>query len=64
MSRKFIGKKLRLQVTANVNSAPILVTLMIEAIRFSQTSVLTRVTRSNVPEDVILNSHRRENLKS
>jgi hypothetical protein len=28
------------------------------------TSVLTRATRRNVPEDIILHSHRRENLKS
>jgi hypothetical protein len=30
----------------------------------SETSVLTRVTRRNNPEDTILHSHRRENLKS
>jgi hypothetical protein len=28
------------------------------------TSVLTRATRHNIPEDTILNSHRREYLKS
>jgi hypothetical protein len=28
------------------------------------TSVLTRATRRNIPEDTILHSHRRENLKS
>jgi hypothetical protein len=30
----------------------------------SETSALTRATRRNNPEDTILHSHRRENLKS
>jgi hypothetical protein len=30
----------------------------------SETSVLTRATPRNIPEDTILHSHRRENLKS
>jgi hypothetical protein len=37
---------------------------MIEALSSSETSVLTRASRRNIPQDVILYSHRRENLKS
>jgi hypothetical protein len=52
-------------VTASVvPGSPILVTLMMEALSFSGTSIFTRTTLRNIPEDAIIHSHRRENLKS
>jgi hypothetical protein len=52
------------ELMANVPSSPILVTMMMEALRSSETSVLTRATQRNAPEGTILHSRRRENLIS
>jgi hypothetical protein len=57
--RVFLRSVRRLLVTTSVlPSSPIIVTLVKEA------SILTRAIRRNIPEDTILHSHRRENLKS
>jgi hypothetical protein len=61
----FLRSVRRLLVAACVvPSAPIFVTLMKEAPGSSETSVLAGAARRNSPEDTILHSHRRENLKS
>jgi hypothetical protein len=55
----------RLLVTANVVPISlILVTLMMKALRFTETSVLTRAILRNIVENTIIHSHSRENLNS
>jgi hypothetical protein len=60
-----ISNVLRFLVTANVvPNSLILFTLLMEEIRSSETSVLTKRAPRQNPEDAILHGHLRENLRS
>jgi hypothetical protein len=69
VSEEHIGSIIRMEssselVTVNVSNSLMLSTLMMKTILSSETSVLIRATQHHMPEDDILHSHRRENLKS
>jgi hypothetical protein len=54
----------RTDVSEKPSASFITITLMKEAAGSSEASVLAGAARRNNPEDTILHSHRRENLKS
>jgi hypothetical protein len=60
-----LGTKLgtTLAVTGVLYSSPILVALIMEELSSSGTSVLTRATLRNIPEDGIIHSYSHENFK-
>jgi hypothetical protein len=59
----FLRSMLRFLVTANVvPSSPIPVTLMMKALRSSETSVLTRPTQCNIPGNGIIENYSVKNL--
>jgi hypothetical protein len=65
LARKNFSSLRRLLVTANFGpSSPTHMALKMEVTISSETWALTRSTQRNIPEDSILHSYCRENLKS
>jgi hypothetical protein len=60
---QYVFNVLQLLVPANVPSSPILVTLIMGAVGFSEMSVPTRTTWCNIPEDCILQKFKVSNVK-
>jgi hypothetical protein len=60
----FLRSVLQLLVTANFPSSLILFSLTMEAIRSSETPVLTAATRCHIPQDSILLIHKLSTINS
>jgi hypothetical protein len=62
-NRSTLRRKLLL-IANVVPSSTTLITLMMEAMLSSETAVLVRATRRNIPEDCVLQNNRPDNLIS
>jgi hypothetical protein len=61
--RADVSEELELLTANVVPSSQMLSTMMMEAMNFSEKSVLTRATQRHIPDDGILHSDYRESLK-